>query len=257
MRHFILAIMIFFSAPLHASFDDYVDVIIDAAEVVGVDPTLLVTIAHQETRFQNVRARAGGSAEGLFQFNDITWRHVLDRFGDEFDIGKDTSKYDVYANSVMGAVYVRENTRRLQTLLGREPTVGEVYMAHLLGPTGARRLLSADTTLIAADVVSYAYVRNQPLFVTSTGKLKTTGQFRDSMNWRMHRLYSDYAGSVEQVLLSRRHPPEPTSIWKTLLGKANVLPDAINRLKEHPLVKDALEHQEAIAYIQQYNRYAG
>lgn len=258
MKHYLIAILLFVcSFNAHASFDEYVDVILDAAEIVGVDPTLMVVIAHQETRFRNIPARAGGTAEGLFQFNDITWRHVLSRYGEQYGVAIDASKYDVLANSIMSAAYIKENVNTLTRILGREPTYGEIYMAHLLGPTGARRLLSAPTTDIAASVVSYAYPRNRPLFVTASGKHRTTGQFRDMINWRIHRLYVDYSETVEQVLISRNQPPKPLNRWDSMLSQLKEIPNQINRVKEHPLFKEMVEYRSTIAYHQSTSRYAG
>lgn len=258
MKHYLIAILLFVcSFNAHASFDDYVDVILDAAEIVGVDPTLMVVIAHQETRFRNIPARAGGTAEGLFQFNDITWRHVLSRYGEQYGVAMDASKYDVLANSIMSAAYIKENADTLARVLGREPTYGEIYMAHLLGPTGARRLLSAPTTDIAANVVSYAYPRNRPLFVTPSGKHRTTGQFRDMINWRIHRLYVDYSETVEQVLISRNQPPKPLNRWDSMVAYLKSAAETVERVKEHPIVQAMLEQQSLVAYHQSTSRYAG
>ena len=258
MKHYLIVILLFAcSFNAHASFDDYVDVILDAAEIVGVDPTLMVVIAHQETRFRNIPARAGGTAEGLFQFNDITWRHVLSRYGENYGLSINTSKYDVLANSIMSAAYIKENTESLTRVLGREPTYGEIYMAHLLGPTGAKRLLSASTTSIAANVVSYAYPRNRPLFVTDAGHYRTAGQFRDMINWRIHRLYADYDVTVEQVIISRSQPPAPVNRWEYMLSQLKEIHNQINRAKEYPLFKEMVEYQSTILYHQSTIRYAG
>lgn len=184
-------------------FNGKLDAILDAAYDVQVNPVHMVVIAHKETRFQNVRARAGGTAEGLFQFNDVTWEHVLQRHGHEFNIDLNASKYNVRANSYMGAIYVRENERALRTLLGRTPTIGEVYMSHLLGPTGARRLLSANNNELAVDVVLYAYQRNRPLFLTPSGKQRTVRQFKDHINYKANRLHDRYEPIVVDALMVR------------------------------------------------------
>lgn len=186
-------------------FNGYLDPILEAAYEVQVNPVLLVAIAHKETNFRNVRAKAGGTAEGLFQFNDVTWEHVLNKHGEEFNIDLNASKYDVRANSLLGAIYVRENEKALTELLKRSPTLGELYMSHLLGPTGVRRILTANKNAIAANVVSYAYPRNKPLFKTKEGKLRTVGQFRDYMNWKFNELQSEYEEVVVSALMEKRN----------------------------------------------------
>lgn len=227
-------------------FNGYLDPILDAAYEVQVNPVLLVAIAHKETNFRNIKAEAGGTAEGLFQFNDVTWEHVLKKHGGEFNIDLNASKYDVRANSLLGAIYVRENRNSLTELLKRSPTLGEIYMSHLLGPTGVRRILTADKNAIAADVVSYAYPRNKPLFETKGGKLRTVGQFRDYINWKFTKLHAEYEEVVVDALMVRRgvdphkadvdyviskfnkaHAPLPITLALTLLKETDLVRNVV------------------------------
>lgn len=206
MRNIVLVMLLMlFSHSAMATYDEYSSTIVRAAEYVGVEPVLLVAIAHKETRFQNVRAGAGGSAEGLFQFTDQTWGHMLKHFANEFEIALDASKYDPWSNAVMAAVYVRENTVRLKQLLRRNPTPGEIYMSHLLGPTGVRTLLTANLSADASRVLGYAFKRNQRLFLTSEGKRRTVGQFRDSMNWKFQQIVDDYHDRVQDTIAMVRY----------------------------------------------------
>lgn len=192
----ILFLLLWVSSYTHASFNDYAPVIVQAAEYVGVDPVLMLAIAHKETRFRNVAARKGGSAEGLMQITDRTWKHLLSRYANKYTVAMDADKYDPWSNSVMAAAYVRENTEILFKVLGRNPTNGEIYMAHLLGARGASDLLRANLNKRSDDVVPYAIKRNGPLFVTSDGSYRTVRQFRDYMNWRVNQLIERYSEVV-------------------------------------------------------------
>lgn len=201
MKIITLLFLTLLSCTVNASFNTYSRTIIDAAWEVDIDPVLLVAIAHKETRFRNIASNAGGSAEGLFQFNDVTWRHMLNKYANDFDIPLDADKYDVRYNSIMAAVYVRDNTKRLTRLLRRQPTSGEIYLSHLLGPTGVRTLLTANPNDKASDVVAYAYPRNKPLFLTKEGKHRTVRQFRDYMNWRFQSIVTKYEEPVMDMIV--------------------------------------------------------
>jgi len=87
------------------------------------------------------------SAGGLFQQIDSNAKAygVKDRF-------------DPVQSTEGAAKFARDNFRILSKALGREPTGGELYLAHQQGGAGAARLLTAGDTL-AVDVVGEDAVR--------------------------------------------------------------------------------------------------
>lgn len=199
---YLIAMLVWVSFSTHANFDLYGPTVVEAAETVGVDPVLLLAMVHKESKFKNVKAAAGGSAEGLLQITDRTWQHLLYRYANDYDIPLDADKYNPRYNAIMAAEYVKENVVGLKNLLKRDPTAGEIYFAHLLGLSGAMKLLSADLNDKAHKVVAYAYVRNGPLFKTASGKYRTVRQFRDYHNWRFNKLINQYSAEYERVLLA-------------------------------------------------------
>src|SRR5206468_3035404 len=55
-------------------------------------------------------------------------------------------RFDPAANALMAGAFTQSNASKLAGRLGREPTEGELYIAHFLGSTGASRLIGlADT----------------------------------------------------------------------------------------------------------------
>jgi Transglycosylase SLT domain len=131
-----------------------------ASQATGVDFSLLVETARRESAL-NPNARAGtSSATGLFQFIDSTWLDMVRRHGAEHGLGgyaaalsngaDAATRRDILAlrndpeiSARMAGELTRENANALQARLGRAPTAGELYAAHVLGSGGAARLVEA------------------------------------------------------------------------------------------------------------------
>ena len=118
-------------------------IIVDAAVRNGVDPHALTEIAGIESSFNPFSRNRNSSAGGLFQFVDTTARayNLRDRF-------------DPAQASDAAARLMRDNTSTLRQTLGREPTAGELYLAHQQGAGGASKLL-ANPNARAVDVVGH------------------------------------------------------------------------------------------------------
>ena len=139
------------------------------AEMVGVDPKLLATMCAVESDFR-ISAKAGtSSAGGLFQFIDSTWQAMLDKYGRKYGIAPGTRKNDPRANSLLGAEYIRENYEYLAKSIGRKPNANDIYMAHFLGPGGARQVLTGHPDAIAASLNPKAAAANKSVFYHNKG----------------------------------------------------------------------------------------
>lgn len=111
-----------------------------AAQKYGQDPNTLMRIAMVESS-GNPRAHNKSGAAGLFQFMPGTAK--------EYGL---TDPYDPVASADAAARLLRDNRETLTAQLGREPTAGELYLAHQQGSGGAGKLLS-NPDAKAADMV--------------------------------------------------------------------------------------------------------
>lgn len=80
------------------------------------------------------------SAYGPGQFIDSTWKSMVKKYGQQYGITEDM-RTNPEANAVMVELLAAEHAPQLQQVLGREPTQGELYLAHFAGAGGAKRLL--------------------------------------------------------------------------------------------------------------------
>lgn len=163
----------------------------NAAQATGVDFDFLVRTARRESSF-NPSARAPtSSAAGLFQFVEQTWlatvkqhgaKHGLQRFADMITRGPDgryrvsdpgarravlNLRYDAQASSMMAGELASGNAAYLRGRTGREPTAGDLYAAHFLGPAGTARLIEAvrsNPNASAASLFPDAAGANRSIF---------------------------------------------------------------------------------------------
>ncbi len=132
-----------------------------ASQRTGVNFDLLVETARRESAL-NANARAGtSSATGLFQFIDATWLDMVRRHGAAHGLSQyaqalqsgsvdASTRADILAlrtdpelSACMAGELTRENAAALSAQLGRTPSAGELYAAHVLGSSGAARLIQA------------------------------------------------------------------------------------------------------------------
>jgi hypothetical protein len=182
-----------------------------AARVTGTNFQYLLAAAKVESNFDPSASARSSSAGGLFQFIDQTWLGTLKQSGASLGYGKyadaiqqtDTGKYvvsdanlrkeimalrkDPTANAVMAGAFTKANAAYLTQKLGREPTDGELYMAHFMGARGAAKLINlaaATPNAIAADAFPRAAAANKSIFYADGGRPRSLADVTRSLSNR-------------------------------------------------------------------------
>jgi hypothetical protein len=139
-----------------------------ASSTTGVDFGFLMRTAQRESGLSAGAHASTSSAAGLFQFVEQTWLSTLKRHGaahgyaryaelidqtadGRFIVpqGEDARRvvmdlrYDPHASAAMAAELASDHAAYLRGRTGREPTGGELYAAHFLGPQGSAKLIEA------------------------------------------------------------------------------------------------------------------
>jgi hypothetical protein len=122
-------------------------IIEEEAVKANVDPKALKVIAWIESKGNPNAKNPNSSAEGLFQ--------QVDANAASYGV---KNRRDPRQSAAGAASFMADNANVLRRVLGREPTVGELYLAHQQGPEGARKLL-ANPNALAVDIVGYDEVR--------------------------------------------------------------------------------------------------
>ncbi|WP_233874985.1 transglycosylase SLT domain-containing protein [Paraburkholderia adhaesiva] len=148
------------------------DLIGKAASMVGVDPILLAAIGAIESAFNPTAKAPTSSASGLFQFINSTWQTMLRKYGPKYDIPAGTPQTDPRASALMGAEFIKENVAALKGVKA-DITPTDVYLAHFLGPGGARQLLKADPGTDAVALMPGPAAANRSIFFNRDGSHRT------------------------------------------------------------------------------------
>ena len=173
-----------------------------ASSATGVDFGFLLGAAKRESGY-NPGAKAGSStAAGLFQFVEQTWMSTLKkhgakygyaRYADLIQQGSDGRyridgaearkavmdlRFDPHAASLMAGELTSDHAAYLRGRVGRNPTAGELYAAHFLGPQGSAKLIEAVQTspnTKAASLFPEAAASNHSIFYRD-GHAATVGE---------------------------------------------------------------------------------
>lgn len=131
---------------------EVVSIIHEAATEVGVDKTLLESIARIESSLKpKPPVGKKSSAKGLFQFTKSTWKKMVSLYGDKYKI-TEADIYNPRANAIMGALFTRDHITKYEKEFGETPTETHLYAMHMLGNRDAMKFFNALRTNPKASI---------------------------------------------------------------------------------------------------------
>src|SRR5579871_1520590 len=178
-----------------------------ASNATGVDFSFLMGAARRESGFNPAARARTSSATGLFQFTDQTWLATLKQHGAKYGYARYADliqqgpggryyvsggearatvmdlRLDPHASALMAGELAADHAAYLRGRVGREPTAGELYVAHVLGPAGSAKLIDAmraSPMANAAALFPEAAGANRGLFYRS-GRAATVGEVYASL----------------------------------------------------------------------------
>ncbi|KQP37746.1 lytic transglycosylase [Methylobacterium sp. Leaf106] len=174
-----------------------VDAIRSGARSTGTEFDYLLATAKRESSLDPSAKAATSSATGLFQFIEQTWLGTMKNAGPKLGLSayadaitarpdgtytvQDASarqtildlRRDPAVAATMAGALTQRNGEALTAALGREPTSGDLYAAHVLGARGAATLIGtaqASPARAAALDMPEAAAANRSLFYDKTGR---------------------------------------------------------------------------------------
>jgi hypothetical protein len=213
-----------------------------AADKTGTSFEYLARTAERESGFDPRAKAPTSSATGLFQFIDQTWLGMVKSEGAKFGLAQEADaialapggrytvadpdtrarilalREDPTVASMMAGAFTQKNRAQLASNLGRNPSDGELYMAHFLGAGGARdliRLAEAEPQKAAAATFPDAAEANRPIFFDKSGRARSAAEVYQAL------LASHGTQSTVKDL-----PQAPTdnSGWTAFRAKADAKP---------------------------------
>src|SRR5262245_59115788 len=218
-----------------------------AAQATGAGFSYLLATAKIESGLNPDVKASTSSATGLFQFIDQTWLMTMKESGAEFGYGRyavaiektASGKYIVRdpamrpeilnmrknpgANAAMAGALTRHNAARLKGKIGRDPTDGELYIAHFLGASGAARLINTAGTAPnakAAALFPRAAAANRSIFYDTQGAARSVTAVYGTLVTKLARAMPD-PGSAQTVAAGATMPAR-TGLFSPARGAAVV-----------------------------------
>lgn len=178
------------------------DALSSASRSTGTDFDYLLKTAVRESGLKPGANAPTSSASGLFQFIEQTWlatvneagaKHGLGDFADaisqdaggRYNVADPQVRQEILAlrndpaiSSVMAGELTEMNRADMAGRIGREPSDGELYIGHFLGPGNAAQLIGAAAStpeLAAADLFPAAAQSNKSIFYDREGAKRGIG----------------------------------------------------------------------------------
>ena len=183
----------------------------DAARSTGASFEYLLTAARIESNLNPAAQATASSATGLYQFIDQTWlatlksagpAHGYGQYADAITQGPD-GRYEVSdpnmraaimrlrndpaVSATMAGAFTQTNAVQLASALGRQPSEGELYIAHFLGSEGASKLIGAmksQPNANAAQLFPQAAAANPGIFVNKSGQPRSVSDVYTTLTGR-------------------------------------------------------------------------
>jgi hypothetical protein len=171
-----------------------------ASQTTGTPFNYLVQTAARESAFDPKAQATTSSARGLFQFIESTWLGTMKESGAKYGFGTQAAAIDKvgegqYAvrdpmmraqilkmrddpkiSALMAGALANHNAEGLSASLGRQPTSGELYIAHFLGLAGAKKLITmkeVQPEASAASAFPAPAKANRSIFYDRHGRAKS------------------------------------------------------------------------------------
>lgn len=171
-----------------------------ASRTTGTTFDYLLNTAMRESSLDPSARAKTSSARGLYQFIESTWLAMVKEAGPKYGLGAQAAaierggdgqyrvsdpaaraqilklREDPQISAVMAGALAARNSAELSGTLGRQPTSGELYLAHFLGAGGAKRLIALqknNPNASAAAAFPEAAQANRSIFHGADGAPKS------------------------------------------------------------------------------------
>ena len=199
-------------SPPHGISPTVVSRIRQASRATRIDFGTLMAQAKEESGFRVDARSTTSSASGLFQFINLTWLGLVQRFGDKYGVGAlarqiatDSAgqasvadpalrerilglRKDPSLSAALAAEYARANKGEIEHALGRPAGNADLYLAHFLGAAGATALLKAvaqNGDAVGAALLPSAAAANRSVFFDDAGRARSVAEIYRSFAERI------------------------------------------------------------------------
>jgi hypothetical protein len=224
-----------------------------AARATGASFEYLLTTAQIESNLNPQAQAPTSSAKGLYQFIDQTWLATVKRAGPALGLGNYAAAivptadghYDVpdqaaraaimklrsdpAVSAMMAGAFTRSNAAALANGIGRQPSEGELYIAHFLGPDGAIKLIGAAANhpdASAAALFPQAAAANPSIFYDSLSRARSAREVYGKLtgHFAAARAAAVNAGLRASIGAQGTAAPDTAGVTRALAQATRALP---------------------------------
>jgi hypothetical protein len=165
---------------------------------------------------------------------------------------------DPQASAMLAGALTRNNSALVSATIGRQPTNGELYIAHFLGADGAGKLISGASNnprASAASMFPHAAAANRTIFYDTSGRARSVGE----VYGKLTRLFD----SARDVAVAQRGGPDMQSTAPTSLAPPSSLapplpsPVTIGSARHRSLTGRCRQHRSQRLQLRQLLRLRG
>lgn len=216
------------------------------ADRSGVSFDFLLRAAKRESALDPTAEASTSSATGLFQFIEQTWlatvkadgsKHGLQRYAEAITTGRNgrltvadpalrteilNLRKDPQTSAALAGELTRRNGAALASALGRQPSDGELYLAHVMGSGGASDLITraqASPNATAARYFPDEAAANRGIFYARNGAARTLAEVRE-------RLTAGFSGDGATVATAAAETASAGGAWLSFFPQASNIGDS-------------------------------
>lgn len=218
-----------------------------AGDRSGVDFGYLLQTAIRESSLNPAAKAQTSSAVGLFQFLEGTWLQVMKEQGPRLGYGQFANEIERLSDGSytvrdparraailklredpqiaadLAAAFTRTNGEYLKARFGRNPSAGELYIAHFLGAEGAERMFRAgleNPDQLAVNLFPRQADANRSIFY-GDGKPRTIREVYRVLVAK-HEAVGNAAFSAQQMAGQTAAPAEPVPVVPSRFSPENM-----------------------------------
>ncbi|HEV7874627.1 MAG TPA: transglycosylase SLT domain-containing protein [Enterovirga sp.] len=239
-----------------------VDAIRQGAQTSGTSFDYLLATAQRESALNPTAKAPTSSASGLFQFIEQTWLGIVKSDGAKLGLGDYASaitarsdgsltvgdadtrqailklREDPALSATMAGALAQKNRDQLGGEIGREPSAGDLYVAHVLGARGASELIksaSSNPSRAAALDFPDAAAANRGIFYEKAGRPRSSSEVYALLAGGQSGAPALPAGvtsgedTAQSVITSRQNGPPMLGLFQTT-ARPGPVSDAVARI---------------------------
>ena len=227
-----------------------------AADITGVDFSFLLGTAKRESGYNPTAQSRASSAAGLFQFVDQSWLAAVKKHGARYGYARYAAlivmgsggrwrpvdaaakpvlmslRLDAHACALMAGEMASEHAVYLRGRMGRDPTAGELYIAHFLGVAGSARLI---------ETVGVTPGASAPAMFPEAAHANPTIFYRDGRPATLAEVYANLTSGARGGAATAPHAPGDEAFLRYAAARRS------ERAHEHRKVADAALRRVASA----------